>query len=126
MPLKTGNLQNDSTFVDDKRIIKSVVKIVSDTPYARRLYFHPEYKFYRGPEKESLKKSNRKINKENKSNKNAKQIIRKPSKSKALKRKTVRKYNKNAGGRWFDPYITGDKRDLPIKYYKKILQRRLK
>ena len=40
MPFDTGNLQNDSTFVDDSE--KGKVSIVSSTPYARRLYFHPE------------------------------------------------------------------------------------
>ena len=46
MPFDTGNLQNDSTFVDDSE--KGRVSIVSSTPYARRLYFHPEYNFKRG------------------------------------------------------------------------------
>lgn len=46
MPFDTGNLQNDSTFVDDTQ--KNKVSIVSTTPYARRLYFHPEYNFRRG------------------------------------------------------------------------------
>ena len=46
MPFDTGNLQNDSTFVDDTQ--KTTVSIVSSTPYARRLYFHPEYNFKRG------------------------------------------------------------------------------
>lgn len=46
MPFDTGNLQNDSTFVDDSQ--KDKVSIVSSTPYARRLYFHPEYNFRRG------------------------------------------------------------------------------
>lgn len=46
MPFDTGNLQNDSTFVDDTQ--KDKVSIVSTTPYARRLYFHPEYNFKRG------------------------------------------------------------------------------
>ena len=45
MPFDTGNLQNDSTFVDDTQ--KDKVSIVSTTPYARRLYFHPEYNFKR-------------------------------------------------------------------------------
>ena len=45
-PFDTGNLQNDSTFVDDSE--KGKVSIVSSTPYARRLYFHPEYNFRRG------------------------------------------------------------------------------
>ena len=46
MPFDTGYLQNDSTFVDDSE--KGRVSIVSSTPYARRLYFHPEYNFRRG------------------------------------------------------------------------------
>ena len=46
MPFDTGNLQNDSTFVDDSQ--KDKVSIVSSTPYARRLYFHPEYNYRRG------------------------------------------------------------------------------
>ena len=45
MPFDTGNLQNDSTFVDDSQQGKA--SIVSSTPYARRLYFHPEYNYRR-------------------------------------------------------------------------------
>ena len=46
MPFDTGNLQNDSTFVDDSQ--RDKVSIVSSTPYARRLYFHSEYNYRRG------------------------------------------------------------------------------
>lgn len=42
MPFDTGNLQNDSTYVD---VSDDEVRIISSTPYARRLYFHPEYNF---------------------------------------------------------------------------------
>ena len=45
MPFDTGNLQNESTFVDFRQSANGKVSIVSNTPYARRLYFHPEYKF---------------------------------------------------------------------------------
>ena len=45
MPFDTGELQNRSTFVDDSKKNSGKVSIVSDTPYARRLYFHPEYNF---------------------------------------------------------------------------------
>ena len=45
VPFDTGNLQNDSTFLDDSQNGK--VSIVSSTPYARRLYFHPEYNYRR-------------------------------------------------------------------------------
>ena len=47
MPFNTGNLQNDSTFIDDSQKMQGRVSIVSTTPYARRLYFHPEYNFRR-------------------------------------------------------------------------------
>lgn len=46
MPFDTGNLQNDSTFVDVKNNHKA--SIVTTAPQARRLYFHPEYNFRRG------------------------------------------------------------------------------
>lgn len=46
MPFDTGNMQNDSTFLDDSQ--KGKVSIVTTAPQARRLYFHPEYNFKRG------------------------------------------------------------------------------
>lgn len=46
MPFDTGNLQNESTFADYANLAEGETKIVSSTPYARRLYFHPEYKFH--------------------------------------------------------------------------------
>ena len=46
MPFDTGNLQNDSTTIDDTQ--KDIVSIVTTAPQARRLYFHPEYNFKRG------------------------------------------------------------------------------
>lgn len=45
MPFRTGALQNENTFVDYSDSNKGHVSIVSSTPYARRLYFHPEYEF---------------------------------------------------------------------------------
>lgn len=45
VPRDTGNLQNESTFVDYTNVSKGKVSIVSTAPYARRMYFHPEYKF---------------------------------------------------------------------------------
>lgn len=44
-PRDTGNLQNESTFVDYSESASGKVTIISSTPYARRLYFHPEYHF---------------------------------------------------------------------------------
>ena len=45
MPFDTGNLQNESTFVDTSEASSGKVSLVSSTPYARRLYYHPEYQF---------------------------------------------------------------------------------
>lgn len=45
MPFDTGNAQNDSTYVDDSQSRQGLVSIITDAPYARRLYFHPEYNF---------------------------------------------------------------------------------
>lgn len=45
MPFDVGVLQQDNTFVDISNSRNGEVRIVSSTPYARRLYFHPEYNY---------------------------------------------------------------------------------
>ena len=45
MPRDTGHLQKESTFVDYSKSKSGLVSLISQTPYARRLYFHPEYNF---------------------------------------------------------------------------------
>lgn len=45
MPFDTGNLQNESTFVEASESGSGRVSIIHTTPYARRLYYHPEYTF---------------------------------------------------------------------------------
>ena len=45
MPFDTGALQNRSMSVDSTKAPHGRVRLVTDTPYARRLYFHPEYNF---------------------------------------------------------------------------------
>ena len=42
-----GELQG-SVFVDRTEAGRGRVSVVTNTPYARRLYFHPEYRFYKG------------------------------------------------------------------------------
>ena len=83
MPFDTGVMQNDSTYVDDKRIIKGVARLVTDTPYARKVYFDPEITIHQDK-------------------------------------------NPNAKQRWFDDYISGEKKNLPIKYFQQMLRRRTK
>ena len=80
MPFNTGNLQNDSTFIDDSQKMQGRVSIVSSTPYARRLYYHPEYNFRRNN-------------------------------------------NARAGGKWFEPYISGSKSDFAVKAFKQLFKR---
>nr|DAQ49076.1 MAG TPA: Minor capsid protein [Caudoviricetes sp.] len=83
MPFDTGTMQNDSTFVDDKRLIKGVAKLVTDTPYARKVYFDPEITIHQDK-------------------------------------------NPNAKQHWFDDYISGGKKNLPIKYFQQMLRRKMK
>lgn len=48
MPFDTGDMQNNQTFVektDDGAVL------VTGSPQARRLYYHPEYNFQRGKNK---------------------------------------------------------------------------
>lgn len=44
VPKQTGELER-SGFVDTSQLEKFIASIVFDTPYARRLYWHPEYNF---------------------------------------------------------------------------------
>ena len=83
MPMDTGTLQNSSTFVETSERSTGVVGIISDTPYARRLYYHPEYNFRTSE-------------------------------------------NKNAGGKWFQPWIDGDKKDFAADAFAKLLRQNLK
>lgn len=83
MPMDTGTLQNGSTFVETSESSTRVVGIISDTPYARRLYYHPEYNFRTSE-------------------------------------------NKNAGGKWFQPWIDGDKKEFAADAFAKLLRQNLK
>lgn len=80
MPFDTGTMQNESMFVDDKEAEKGKISLVVDTPYARKLYYHPEYNF-----------------------------------------KTIN--NPNAQGRWFDPWIDGEKKDFAGRAFSELLKR---
>lgn len=82
MPFDKGQLQNRSTFVDASKASSGKASVVSDTPYARRLYFHPEYHF-------------------------------------------SDKENPNAGGAWFEPYISGAKKDYAKKVFARFMQNSL-
>ena len=44
VPKDTGEIER-SGFVDLSEVNNMITRIVFDTPYARRLYWHPEYNF---------------------------------------------------------------------------------
>ena len=45
VPRDTGQLQGEAFFLDRSESGQGKVTLVHSTPYARRLYFHPEYDF---------------------------------------------------------------------------------
>ena len=45
VPRDTGALQNEKFFVDDRKKASGKAELVFEGPYARRLYYHPEYNF---------------------------------------------------------------------------------
>lgn len=46
MPFDTGTMQNESTYVTRPKLQnRSKVTLITRTPYAARLYYHPEYNF---------------------------------------------------------------------------------
>lgn len=45
IPRDKGNLQGESFFVDTSHCKEGYAILTHATPYARRLYFHPEYNF---------------------------------------------------------------------------------
>lgn len=45
IPFLEGTLQNVQTMIDKSALDQGQLSIVHDTPYALRLYYHPEYNF---------------------------------------------------------------------------------
>lgn len=45
IPFDTGALQNEKSFVDMSEVEQGKATIGHEGPYARRLYYHPEYNF---------------------------------------------------------------------------------
>lgn len=45
IPMQKGALRGEQFFIDESQLNRGKVSFVHSTPYARRLYFHPEYNF---------------------------------------------------------------------------------
>lgn len=49
VPRDSGQLEDVKFYVDDSNLSNGIVSLVFEGPYARRLYYHPEYNFHREP-----------------------------------------------------------------------------
>lgn len=100
VPRKDGALQGEKFFVDCSESSLGKVTLVHEGPYARRLYYHPEYNFHKGPWEET--------------------INRKDGSVSHLKHDG----NPNARGKWFNDWLSGGKEaDFAINAYKEIYRR---
>lgn len=85
VPRMDGDLQGKAFFVDKSESSSGTVHLVHSTPYARRMYYHPEYKFHRAPWSEDI------TDKEGKTH------------------HYEHDGNPNAKGKWFEDYEPGGK-----------------
>ena len=107
MPFDTGNLNNESTFADYSNLANGVTSIVSDTPYARRLYFHPE----------TVNVRNYVIKKGKRAGKRVNGYI-------AGKADFSKKYHANAKDHWFEDWQKGGTREnFCVETFAKIYRR---
>lgn len=101
VPRMDGALQGESFFVDYSDSKNGKVTLVHATPYARRLYYHPEYDFHKGPWEEKWE------DKEGK------------------KHHVKHEGNPNAKGNWYEDWESGGSKakfalEAFKKFYKKV------
>lgn len=101
VPRKDGTLQGESFFVDTSHSANGQVRLVHATPYARRLYFHPEYDFQKGPWEEEW------------------------TDKQGKKHHFTHEGNPNAKGLWFEDYEAGGKYESFCKKAFAAIYRRL-
>ena len=100
VPRMDGDLQGKAFSVDISKSSKGVASLVHSTPYARRLYFHPEYKFHKEPWEETVKYKD-----------GTTSIVSHDG-------------NPNAKGKWFEDYEPGGKYETyAVNEYKKLYGR---
>lgn len=100
VPRMDGTLQGEAFFVDTSHSASGQVRLVHATPYARRLYYHPEYHFRKKPWEED------RTDKQGK------------------KHHLTHEGNPNAKGLWFEDWEEGGKHaDFCKKTFKEIYRR---
>lgn len=86
VPRMDGPLGDEKFFVDESGARKGKVRLVHEGPYARRLYFHPEYHFHREPWAETIKRKDGRVS------------------------NVTHDGNVNAKGKWFSDWLPGGKK----------------
>ena len=100
VPRMDGALQGEKMFVDCSQAVNGKVSIVHEGPYARRLYYHPEYNFHTEPWEEEW------VDKDGK------------------KHHVKHDGNPNAKGKWFEDWEAGgSKADFAPKAYKQFYKK---
>ena len=84
VPYMRGMLEGTLEPLDVSDVKQHVVRIHSNTPYARRLYYHPEYNFHRAPWSITHRDG----------------------------RVETFPGNPNAQAEWFEPWISGNRQDF--------------
>ncbi len=100
VPRMDGALQGEKMFVDTSASSQGVVSIVHEGPYARRLYFHPEYHFQTGPWEETIEHKDGSVS------------------------HLTHEGNPNAKGKWFEDWEEGGKyEDFAVNAFREIYRR---
>lgn len=100
IPHMDGALQGENFFVDYSDCRNGRVTFVHATPYARRLYYHPEYDFHKGPWEETIQHKDGTIS------------------------HLTHDGNPNAKGKWFEDWEAGgSKADFAPKVYKQFYKK---
>lgn len=96
VPRDQGTLQNEAAYVDLSELPNGRCSLIYATPYARRLYYHPEYHYHKEPWE---------------STENGKVV--------------QHDGNPNAKGKWLEDYISGSKDGFVEEQFLKHLKEEL-
>lgn len=100
VPRKDGALQGEKMSIDISESQNGKVSLVHEGPYARRLYYHPEYNFHTEPWEEEW------VDREGK------------------KHHLTHEGNPNARGKWYEDWLPGGSHaDFAVKAFRKLFRK---
>lgn len=118
VPRRDGALQGENFFVDCSESSDGKVRLVHQAPYARQMYYHPEYNFHKKPWEEFVVEKDGKKHRFD-SRSAAKEYAGKDGKIHHFKHDG----NPNAKGRWFEDWMKGgSKEDFVPKTFKRLFK----